>query len=389
MKKNGMKLKGALYKPNKLPFIFRDKQGKNWILTPDLLLMDPGAWFPLPSESPGNAILASRWNNVLTAIQSLTDSHRHDGTDSMTLGASAIASGDLATARMQANVLAAIIAAGGIVDADVAAAAAIAWSKISKTGSSLADLATRSAADLSSGDLASARMQANVLAAILAAGGITNTQVAAAAAIAYSKLALSNSIVNADINSAAAIAYSKLALSNSIVNADINSAAAIAKSKISSTGAWTAAEIPDLDVAKITTGRFGLARLPTGTDEYFLRGNGAADPVYEAIPFSCGGTILYPSGAINVIAWRAPFACTVTNVRGYRVGGTGATVNARLNGASNHLASNLSLTSADAWMDGGTVQNTAYVAGDKLEIMIVSISGAPTQVAVQVEFTRP
>src|SRR6266699_2614727 len=35
-------------------------------------------------------------------------------------------------------------------------------------------------------------------------------------------------IVNADIDAAAAIAYSKLSLSNSIVNADVNSAAAIA-----------------------------------------------------------------------------------------------------------------------------------------------------------------
>jgi hypothetical protein len=40
---------------------------------------------------------------------------------------------------------------------------------------------------------------------------ITNTEVSASAAIAYSKLALSNSIVNADINTSAAVAYSKLA----------------------------------------------------------------------------------------------------------------------------------------------------------------------------------
>jgi hypothetical protein len=44
-----------------------------------------------------------------------------------------------------------------IVDAMVDASAAIGWSKISKTGSSLADLATRSASDLSSGTLATAR----------------------------------------------------------------------------------------------------------------------------------------------------------------------------------------------------------------------------------------
>ena len=104
---------------------------------------------------------------------------------------------------------------------------------------------------------------------------------------------------------------------------------------------------------------------------------------------SRGGTILLPTEAINVIVWRAPFACTVTNIRGYRVGGTGATINARRNGADNHLASALSLVDADTWTDGGAVQNTAYVAGDKLEIMVVTVTGSPTQVGIQVDFTIP
>lgn len=108
--------------------------------------------------------------------------------------------------------------------------------------------------------------------------------------------------------------------------------------------------------------------------------------------FSQGGTIYKSDGitdAVNIIIWEAPFACTVTNVKGYRVGGTGATINARKNGASNHLASALSLTSADAWIDGGAVQNTAYAAGDKLEIMLVSVAGSPTQIAIKVDFKRP
>jgi hypothetical protein len=37
-------------------------------------------------------------------------------------------------------------------------------------------------------------------------------------------------------------------------------------------------------------------------------------------------------------------------------------------------------------MDGGAVQNTAYIAGDKLEIMIVTVAGSPTQIAVQIDF---
>lgn len=102
--------------------------------------------------------------------------------------------------------------------------------------------------------------------------------------------------------------------------------------------------------------------------------------------FSRGGTVLSPSGAINIIVWRTPFVCRVTAVKGYRVGGTGATINARKNGSLNHLGTNLSLSSADEWMDGGTVQNINYSVGDKLEICLASLSGSPTQIAIQVDF---
>lgn len=104
-----------------------------------------------------------------------------------------------------------------------------------------------------------------------------------------------------------------------------------------------------------------------------------------------GGVLVNPNGitaTINVIAWQAPYACTVVAVRGYRVGGTSASINARLNGTNNHLSSALSLTSADTWIDGGAVQNTAYAAGDKLEIMLTAVGGSPTQIGVQVVFVR-
>ena len=130
-----------------------------------------------------------------------------------------------------------------------------------------------------------------------------------------------------------------------------------------------------------------------GTAGRFFRETGATSFAFEAIPFSRGGTIYKSDGianaALNVIVWRAPFACTVTAVKGYRVGGTGATINARRNGTSNHLASDLSLSSADTWTDGGSVQNTAYAAGDKLEIMVVSTTGTVTQLGIQVDYTRP
>lgn len=95
----------------------------------------------------------------------------------------------------------------GIVNADVDAAAGIVWSKLSTTGSSLADLTTRSATDLTSGTLPDARFPATLPAAsganltalnatqltsgtvpLARVSGLTNTEIAAAAAIDFSKL---------------------------------------------------------------------------------------------------------------------------------------------------------------------------------------------------------
>ena len=55
------------------------------------------------------------------------------------------------------------VGATSLTNAHINASAAIDWSKISKTSSSLADLATRSAADLSSGTLLDARLSSNVM----------------------------------------------------------------------------------------------------------------------------------------------------------------------------------------------------------------------------------
>jgi hypothetical protein len=106
-------------------------------------------------------------------------------------------------------------------------------------------------------------------------------------------------------------------------------------------------------------------------------------------PFSRGGTILNPSTSNDIIVWRAPYPCVVTAVKGYRIGGNGATINARRNATSEHLASDLSVTPTDTWVDGGVVQNTSYASGDKLEIRIKSLTPPnPSQVAVQVDYTR-
>lgn len=89
------------------------------------------------------------------------------------------------------------IAAGVIVDADVNAAAGIAWTKLNKTGASLADLTTRSAGDLTSGTLPAARLPSIT-------GDITMAPGTGTAAIT------AGAVVNADVNAAAAIDATKI-----------------------------------------------------------------------------------------------------------------------------------------------------------------------------------
>jgi hypothetical protein len=127
-----------------------------------------------------------------------------------------------------------------------------------------------------------------------------------------------------------------------------------------------------------------------GTTLYIKEsGSGNTGWIPYSSTFSIGGPILDPTGARDIMVWRAPFACTVTNVRAHRKGGTGASVNARRNqSGTNHLSSSLSVSSADTWMDGGSVQDAAYAAGDDLELRLISITGAVTEITIQVDFIR-
>ena len=84
------------------------------------------------------------------------------------------------------------------------------------------------------------------------------------------------------------------------------------------------------------------------------------------------------------MGWDAPFNCTINAVKGYKVGGSGATINTRKNGSLTNLATNLFIGSDSTWLDGGAVQNSSFVPGDVLEFMLIDATGYPTQVAVQV-----
>lgn len=93
-------------------------------------------------------------DQLVTALRDfLLVSHDQDGNLDATginlsdLNASNLSTGTVPLARLS-----------NISDAQISASAAIAWPKVSKSGSSLADLTTRSAGDLSSGTLAAARL---------------------------------------------------------------------------------------------------------------------------------------------------------------------------------------------------------------------------------------
>lgn len=114
---------------------------------------------------------------------------------------------------------------------------------------------------------------------------------------------------------------------------------------------------------------------------------GSLSPTYRT--FARGGTVVGATVPGNYVVWQAPVAATVVAVKGYRVGGGSATINARKNGTLQHLSASHVISAADTWEDGGAVQNTGYAVGDKLEIQITALSAPfPTQVAVQVDFTR-
>jgi hypothetical protein len=103
--------------------------------------------------------------------------------------------------------------------------------------------------------------------------------------------------------------------------------------------------------------------------------------------FSKGGSVLGPV-AQTIVIWRAPFSCTVTAVKGYQDAGNGSVVTAYV-GSADILNSDISISTAGTWQDGGSLATTAVSAGESIAIKIVSVSGSPNYITVQVEFTQP
>lgn len=108
---------------------------------------------------------------------------------------------------------------------------------------------------------------------------IVNADIASGAAIAYSKLSLTGSIVNADISASAAIAYSKLTLTGAVVNADISASAAIVDTKLAQI--TTASKVHGSSLTGLASVPSGAGILPianiasgTPTGSKFVRDDG-------------------------------------------------------------------------------------------------------------------
>lgn len=179
----------------------------------------------------------------------------------------------------------------------------------------------------------------------LGTGVVSNTNVSASAAIAYSKLALSASIVNADISATAAIVDTKLAT--------ISTASKVSNSATTATSANTASAI----VARDGSGNF-----TAGTITAALTGNAST------------ATALATARTINGTSFDGTANITVTAAAGTL---TGATL------ASNVLASSLTSvgTLSSVAVSGTTALNGVtytWPVADGTNTYVLSTNGSGT-----------
>jgi hypothetical protein len=89
------------------------------------------------------------------------------------------------------------------------------------------------------------------------------------------------------------------------------------------------------------------------------------------------------------VLWRASVPCKVKAVRAYRIGGSGAAVNATKNGVS-MLTGDLAVSTASTWTAGSLAALAArrFQEGDTLAVTVVSAAGSPTDLIIQVDIEK-
>lgn len=138
----------------------------------------------------------------------------------------------------------------------------------------------------------------------------------------------------------------------------------------------------------------GVAALGTttsseGTDTAPAR----ADHNHGIAAYDVMKTMVILSPAVDdIIMFRVKNPMTLVNLRAYQNPGTGSTVNAfkgTLAAPTLFRATNYTIVAADVFEDAGSLQNTSVVAGDEIYFRIATLAGAPTEISLQLEFTRP
>lgn len=269
-----------------------------------------------------------------------------------------------------------------IADANVDAAAAIAYSKLALTGGIVN-------ADIN----ASAAI---VYSKLSLTGGIINTDVNSSAAIAYSKLALTGGIVNADVNASAAIVYSKLSLTGGVVNADVNASAAVDFSKLAA-----------LSSGNILVGSAGNVATSVAVSGDISLSNAGVAAYSGVVPIAKGGTnsstalnnsrIIISSGSkivenSAITASRAlasdangiPIAATTTATELGYVSGVTSSIQTQINSLATStltnthiLVGNASNVATDVAMSGdATIANTGAVTIANSAIVDAKVSSS-------------
>lgn len=128
------------------------------------------------------------------------------------------------------------------------------------------------------------------------------------------------------------------------------------------------------------TGPLTVGGITLGTDGVITAEGLVLGPA--ASTFSIGAVL--PGATGDMVVWRAPKPVLVIAVRGYRVGSSGATINA-VNDAADLLATDLSLSTATTWLTGPSVQNEVMETGATLTLAVRAITGSPTAITVQVD----
>ncbi|MCL7382132.1 right-handed parallel beta-helix repeat-containing protein [Streptomyces sp. 35G-GA-8] len=153
------------------------------------------------------------------------------------------------------------------------------------------------------------------------------------------------------------------------------------------TGAATLVQVDDAYLHAATQGLYSTSTGTLVIGAGVTEATGPTDAPVRTPPVatsSKGLVITAPAGAATYVIWRAPKACTVTAVRGYRVGGSGASINAQKN-VADLLATDLPLSTPATWLSGPSVQNATFNAGDTLSVAVRSVTGSPAAVTVQVD----